>query len=87
MRVGVRALLVAVAIAGVAVEVWAVRGGWSWVSAALDLLAGWSLVAAAGWAMHVTDGCRGLLGLSGVCWFLATPQVVGGPGAAGGSGH
>ena len=49
MRVGVRALLVAVAIAGVAVEVWAVRGGWSWVSAALDLLAGWSLVAAAGW--------------------------------------
>jgi hypothetical protein len=36
-------------------------------------------VAAAGWATHVTDGCRTLLGLSGVCWFLATPQVVGGP--------
>ena len=29
--------------------------------------------------MHVTGGCRTLLGLSGVCWFLATPQVVGGP--------
>ncbi len=79
MRVVVRALLVAVAMAGAAVEVWAVRSGWSWVSAALDLLAGWSLVAAAGWAMHVTGGCRALLGLSGVCWFLATPQVVGGP--------
>jgi len=79
MRVVVRALLVAVAMAGAAVEVWAVRAGWSWVSAAFDLLAGWSLVAAAGWAMHVTGGCRALLGLSGVCWFLATPQVVGGP--------
>ena len=79
MRVVVRALLVAVALAGAAIEVWAVRSGWSWVSAALDLLAGWSLVAAAGWAMHVTGGCRALLGLSGVCWFLATPQVVGGP--------
>jgi signal transduction histidine kinase len=79
MRVVVRALLVAVALAGAVIEVWAVRSGWSWVSAALDLLAGWSLVAAAGWAMHVTGGCRALLGLSGVCWFLATPQVVGGP--------
>jgi signal transduction histidine kinase len=74
----VRALLVAVAMAGAAVEVWAVSHGWSWVSAALDLLAGWSLVAAAGWATHVTAGCRTLLGLAGVCWFLATPQVVGG---------
>jgi signal transduction histidine kinase len=79
MRVVVRALLVAVAMAGAAIEVWAVRSGWSWVSAALDLLAGWSLVAAAGWAMDVTGGCRALLGLSAVCWFLATPQVVGGP--------
>jgi signal transduction histidine kinase len=79
MRVVVRALLVAVAMAGAAVEVWAVRSGWSWVSAAIDLLAGWSLVAAAGWAVHVTGGCRTLLGLSGVCWFLATPQVVSGP--------
>jgi signal transduction histidine kinase len=79
MRVVVRALLVAVALAGAVIEVWAVRSGWSWVSAALDLLAGWSLVAAAGWAMQVTGGCRALLGLSGVCWFLATPQVVGGP--------
>ena len=79
MRVAVRALLVAVATAGAAAEVWAVHQGWSWVSAALDLLAGWSLVAAAGWAVHVTAGCRMLLGLSGVFWFLATPQVVGGP--------
>jgi signal transduction histidine kinase len=78
MRVAIRALLAAVAIAGAAVEVWAVRWGWSWVSATLDLLAGWSLVAAAGWAVRVTGGCRTLLGLSGVCWFLATPQVVGG---------
>jgi signal transduction histidine kinase len=78
MRVAVRALLVAVALAGAAVEVWAVRSGWSWVSAALDLLAGWSLLAAAGWATHVTGGCRTLLGLSGLCWFAATPQVVGG---------
>ena len=58
MRVAVRALLVAVATAGAAVEVWAVHQGWSWVSAALDLLAGWSLVAAAGWAVYVTAGCR-----------------------------
>jgi hypothetical protein len=79
MRVAVRALLAAGAMAGVAVEVWAVHQGWSWVSAALDLLAGWSLLAAAGWAVHVTVGCRMLLGLSGACWFLATPQVVGGP--------
>lgn len=78
MRVVVRALLVAAGMAGAAAEVWAVRSGWSWVSAALDLLAGWSLAAAAGWAMHVTPGCRMLLGLSGVCWFLATPEVVGG---------
>lgn len=79
MRVIIRALLVAVAMAGAAAEVWAVRSGWSWASAALDLLAGWSLVAAAGWATHVTGGCRTLLGLSAVGWFLATPQVVGGP--------
>jgi signal transduction histidine kinase len=79
MRVAVRALLVAVATAGAAAEVWAVHQGWSWVSAALDLLAGWSLMAAAGWAVHVTAGCRMLLGLSGAFWFLATPQVVGGP--------
>jgi signal transduction histidine kinase len=79
MRVVVRAPLVAVMIAGAAAEVWAVRSGWSWVSAALDLLAGWSLLAAAGWAMHVKAGCRALFALSGVCWFLATPQAVGGP--------
>ena len=78
MRVVVRVLLVAAALAGAAVGVWTVRSGWSWVSAALDLLAGWSLLAAGGWAMQVTGGCRALLGLSGVCWFLATPQVVGG---------
>ena len=47
-------------------------------AAALDLLAGWSVLAAVGWAMHVTGGCRALLGLSGIFWFLATPQVVGG---------
>lgn len=79
MRVTVRALLTAAAMAGAAAEVWAVRAGWSWVSATLDLMAGWSLMAAAGWAVHVTAGCRTLLGLSGVCWFLATPQVVPGP--------
>jgi hypothetical protein len=78
MRVAVRALLVVAAMAGAAVEVWAIRSGWSLVSAALDLLAGWSLLVAAGWAMHVTGGSRALLGISGVCWFLATPQVVGG---------
>ena len=78
MQVVVRAALIVVAAAGVAVEAWAVRAGWFWFSAALDLLAGWSLLAAAGWAMHVTAGCRVLFGLSGVCWFLATPQAVGG---------
>ena len=78
MRVAVRAAILVAAVAGVAIEVWAIRAGWSWVAAALDLLAGWSLLAAAGWAMHLTGGCRGLLGLSGVFWFLATPQVVGG---------
>jgi hypothetical protein len=35
-------------------------------------------VAMAGAVTHVTAGCRTLLGLAGVCWFLATPQVVGG---------
>jgi hypothetical protein len=49
------------------------------VSAALDLLAGWSLLAAAGWARHVTSGGRALAGCSGGFWFLATPQVVAGP--------
>jgi len=78
MRVAVRAAIVVAAVAGVAIEVWAVRAGWSWVAAALDLLAGWSLLAAAGWATHVTGGCRALLGLSGLFWFLATPQVAGG---------
>jgi signal transduction histidine kinase len=78
MRVAVRAAIFVAAMAGVAIEVWAIRAGWSWVAAALDLLAGWSLLAAAGWATHVTGGCRALLGLSGMCWFLATPQVVGG---------
>jgi signal transduction histidine kinase len=78
MRVAVRAVILVVAAAGLAVEVWAVRSGWSWVAAALDLLAGWSLLAPAGWAMHVTGGCRALFGLSGAFWFLATPQVVGG---------
>ncbi|HEY7430594.1 MAG TPA: ATP-binding protein [Streptosporangiaceae bacterium] len=66
------------AAAGAAIEVWAIHAGWSWVAAALDLLAGWSLLAAAGWAMHLTGGCRALFGLSGLCWFLATPQVAGG---------
>jgi signal transduction histidine kinase len=79
MRLAVRVAIVVVAVAGVAVEVWAIRAGWSWVAAGLDLLAGWSLLAAAGWAMHVTGGCRALFGLSGMFWFLATPQVVGGP--------
>jgi signal transduction histidine kinase len=79
MRVVVHALLAAVAVIGAAAEVWAVRSGWSWVSAALDLLAGWSLLAAAGWAGHVTRGGRVLAGCSGGCWFLATPQVVAGP--------
>ena len=78
MRVAVRAVVLVAAVAGLAVEVWAVRAGWSWVAAALDLLAGWSLLAPAGWAMHVTAGCRALFGLSGAFWFLATPQVVGG---------
>jgi len=78
MRIAVRALLAAVAMAGAVAEVWAVHWGWSWVSAALDLLAGWSLLAAAGWAGYVTAGGRALLGLSGACWFPATPQVAGG---------
>jgi hypothetical protein len=77
MHVAIRAAVLATAVVGAAIEVWAVRAGWSWVSAALDLLAGWSLLAAAGWAVHLT-GCRGLIGLSGTFWFLATPQVVGG---------
>src|SRR5262249_10242614 len=78
MRVAVRAAVLAAAVAGAAIEIWAVGAGWSWVAAALDLLAGWSLLAAAGWAVHLTGGCRGLIGLSGIFWFLATPQVVGG---------
>jgi signal transduction histidine kinase len=78
MRVAVRAAVLAAAVAGVAIEAWAIRAGWSWAAAALDLLAGWSLLAAAGWSTYLTGGCRALLGLSGVFWFLATPQVVGG---------
>ncbi len=74
----VRAAILLAAVAGAAIEVWAIRAGWSWVAAALDLLAGWSLLMAAGWAAHLTGGCRGLIGLSGIFWFLATPQVVGG---------
>ena len=78
MNVAVRAAVLVAAMAGAAIEVWAVRAGWSWVAAALDLLAGWSLLAAAGWAVHLSSGCRELIGLSGIFWFLATPQVVGG---------
>jgi signal transduction histidine kinase len=78
MRVSARAALALAVIAGAAVEVWAVRSGWFWVSAAFDLLAGWSLLAAAGWAEYATSGCRALLALSGVAWFAATPQLVGG---------
>jgi hypothetical protein len=78
MHVAVRAAILVAAVAGAAIEVWAVRAGWSWAAAALDLLAGWSLLAAAGWAVNLTGGCRGLIGLSGTFWFLATPQVVGG---------
>jgi signal transduction histidine kinase len=78
MRVAVRAAIIVAAVAGIATEVWAIRAGWPWTAAALDLIAGWSLLAAAGWAMHVTRGCRALLGLSGLFWFLATPQVAGG---------
>ena len=78
MRVTLRAAVIATALAGAAVEVWSVRAGWSWTSAALDLLAGWSLLASAGWVAQVTAGCRTLLAISGVCWFLATPQVAGG---------
>jgi signal transduction histidine kinase len=74
----IRAAILVAAVAGAAIEVWAIRAGWSWVTAALDLLAGWSLLAAAGWAVHLAGGCRGLIGLSGIFWFLATPQVVGG---------
>jgi signal transduction histidine kinase len=78
MRVAVPAALLLAALAGVAVEVWAVLAGWSWAAATFDLLAGWSLLAAAEWATQVTVGCRALFGLSAVFWFLATPQVVGG---------
>jgi signal transduction histidine kinase len=78
MRVAVRAAIIIAAVAGTAAEVWAIRAGWPWTAAALDLIAGWSLLAAAGWATQVTGGCRALLGLSGAFWFLATPQVVGG---------
>src|SRR5262249_29465773 len=78
MHVVVRAAILVAAVAGAAIEGWAVRAGWCWVAAALDLLAGWSLLAAAGWAVHLTGGCRGLIGLSGTFWFLATPQVAGG---------
>jgi signal transduction histidine kinase len=78
MRILARAALAAAGAAGVAVEVWSVRPGWSWGAAALDLLAGLSLLAASGWAGHATAGCRTLLALSGLAWFLATPQVVSG---------
>jgi len=78
MRAVVRAAILVAAVAGLAIEVWAVHAGWPWAAAAVDLTAGWSLLAAAGWAMHVTGGCRALLGLSGMLWFLATPQVAGG---------
>jgi signal transduction histidine kinase len=78
MRIAVRSALITVGLAGAAAEVWAVRAGWSWVPAALDLLAGWSLLAVSGWAVHLSAGCRALFGLSGTCWFLATPQVVAG---------
>jgi hypothetical protein len=58
MHVAVRAAIIIAAVAGIATEVWAIRAGWPWTPAALDLIAGWSLLAAAGWAMHVTGGCR-----------------------------
>ena len=79
MRVGARAVILVAALAGVAVEAWTIRAGWPWAYAALDLIAGWSLLAAAGWSVRVTAGCRALLALSAAFWFLATPQLVAGP--------
>jgi signal transduction histidine kinase len=78
MSILARTALAAAGAASVAVEVWSVRSGWSWDAAALDLLAGLSLLAGAGWATYLTIGCRRLLALAGLAWFLATPQVVSG---------
>jgi signal transduction histidine kinase len=79
MRVGARAVILVAALAGAAVEAWTIRAGWPFVYAALDLIAGWALLAAAGWSVRVTAGCRALLALSAAFWFLATPQLVTGP--------
>ncbi len=76
MRAAARSAVILAALAGTAAEVWAVNSGWSWVSAALDLLAGWSLLAVAGWGRHLSSGCRALFGLAGITWFAATPEVV-----------
>lgn len=74
----IRCSALVVAAAGAAVEAWSVRGGWAPDAAALDLLAGGALAAAAGWAPRLSIGCRALLVVSGAAWFAATPQVVGG---------
>jgi len=78
--VAVRAAILGAAIAGAAVK-YGPSGPDGRRLLPLDLVAGWSLLAAA-WARHVTGGCRALLGPTEVIWFLATPQVVGG-----GAGH
>jgi signal transduction histidine kinase len=78
MRAAARSAVILAALAGIAAEIWAVTAGWSWISAALDLLAGWSLLAVAGWGTHLTSGCRAFFSLAGVCWFAATPEAVGG---------
>jgi signal transduction histidine kinase len=78
MRAAARSAVILAALAGIAAEIWAVTAGWSWISAALDLIAGWSLLAVAGWGTHLTIGCRAFFGLAGTCWFAATPEVVGG---------
>ena len=74
--VAVRAAILGAAIAGAAVK-YGPSGPDGRRLLPLDLVAGWSLLAAA-WARHVTGGCRALLGPTEVIWFLATPQVVGG---------
>ena len=87
MRLVALAAAAAAAVAGAVLEVLAVRAGtgWSAGEAVLDLLAGWSLLAATA-ARGLSRGARGWCAAAAALWLLATLGLLGGePGRFGSS--
>jgi signal transduction histidine kinase len=73
-----RLALVALALAGVAVEVVSVMAGTAAGIALLDLAAGWMLLAAAVGADSLRRGCRVQVAVAAALWFAGTLGTAGG---------